>query len=165
MTRFRRIGVATGAATLLVLGCGETQSDPGQSEGNGGNATAAGGNAHGAGASGGSQSNGGSSSTDGGTSNGAASSGAAPNSGGAPELGEGGAPAGGAGGLVDCNPAHVLCKLLPDECPEMQVHRVDGTCWGECVKIDRCACSSEVDCPDSNQYTCWSGEHCGPYVH
>ncbi|HEY6078635.1 MAG TPA: hypothetical protein VIW29_07520, partial [Polyangiaceae bacterium] len=114
----------------------------------GGNAPAAGGAAGSPGDSGGASANGGAS------------------AGQAGEHAEAGAGQGeaGASGLVDCNVAHALCRSLPPDCAAMHVPSIVGTCWGPCVKIDRCACSSAQHCPDSNQYTCWRSEHCGPYV-
>jgi hypothetical protein len=83
-------------------------------------------------------------------------------------IGEGGEPSssGGAGDpLIDCDPKQVACKIATPTCPTGQVPSVEGTCYGECVKIEQCACAQAEQCPDSNQYTCWIGaKHCGPYV-
>jgi hypothetical protein len=68
-------------------------------------------------------------------------------------------------GLVSCDPEQASCKMPPGACPTMQVREVIGTCWGDCVMIEQCACRSAAECPDSNQYTCWMGRHCGPYVN
>lgn len=83
----------------------------------------------------------------------------------------GGAPdPGGAGGspsteLVDCDPSGALCRSLPPDCSGMQVPSIAGTCWGPCVDITSCACVVARQCPDQNQYTCWSRKHCGPYLN
>ena len=128
--------------------------------------------------SGGSAGNGGnageSSSGDGGSSgspSGASGSGAGGGSGGEPSGGGnsaagagGGAGAGGEGDLVSCDHREVLCKSVEPTCPDMQVARVEAGCWGPCTKIELCACSSAAECPHEETYTCWSKEHCGPYV-
>jgi hypothetical protein len=72
--------------------------------------------------------------------------------------------AGASGEFVDCDPRKILCRIAPPQCGVMEVPSVDGTCYGECVKIDRCACASAAECPEQEQYTCWSQMHCGPYV-
>jgi hypothetical protein len=47
----------------------------------------------------------------------------------------------------------------------MQVPRVDGTCYGECVPIAECGCVEAEDCPHEESYTCHrSAMRCGPYV-
>jgi hypothetical protein len=156
-----------------ALGCGESDDDG--DDGNGGNAgSSAGQSVSGGGASagkggvsvggsgagvphGGATGNAGAGSNTGGNSAGTAAGGGEP--------GEAGAPAGGgATGLSECNPTEVTCKAFPPECPTNQVPSVDGTCWGECVKIEQCACTMADDCPNPNEYTCWMQQHCGPYV-
>lgn len=72
---------------------------------------------------------------------------------------------GGKAGLVDCDARKITCKRAAPACDTFNVPSVEGSCYGDCVKIDRCACSDADQCPDSNQYTCWSKTHCGPYVH
>jgi hypothetical protein len=125
--------------------------------------TATGGSASGGSAHAGTSSGGGSASTGGSSDGGMPGdpAGGQANGGSTDPGGEGGAPA---GDLVDCNPAHALCRSLPPNCPEMQVPRIDGTCWGECVPIARCACSAATDCPNNNEFTCWRKQHCGPYL-
>jgi hypothetical protein len=76
--------------------------------------------------------------------------------------GEGGG--GGAAPLVDCDARKVLCKRVAPECATFEVPSVEGACYGECVKIERCACVAAEECPDSNQFTCWAKTHCGPFV-
>jgi hypothetical protein len=79
--------------------------------------------------------------------------------------GEAGSESGaGAGGLVDCDQRKIMCKRAAPVCDPMHVPSVVGTCYGECVKIERCACSGPDECPNENEYTCWSGKHCGPYI-
>jgi hypothetical protein len=60
----------------------------------------------------------------------------------------------------------ILCKRLAPTCAAGEVPSVNdaGNCYGDCVKIDRCACSTAAQCPDQNQYTCWAKQHCGPFV-
>jgi hypothetical protein len=65
----------------------------------------------------------------------------------------------------DCDPRKVLCKMATPNCPFGQVPSVLGSCYGPCVPVDSCVCSSPEQCPDSSQYTCHiSAGHCGPYV-
>lgn len=79
--------------------------------------------------------------------------------------GDAGAPAnGGASGQLDCDPAKISCRRLAPPCAAGEVPSVIGSCYGECVKIERCACSAAEQCPEPNQYTCWAKQHCGPFV-
>lgn len=152
----------------VVAGCGDTDSDEprggagsaGQSVGGGGGTASPGKGGANAGGSRAGASNGGASG--GGSSAGGGRSGTGS---GAAEPGEAGAPSdAGAAGLYECNPTKVVCKALPPECPAFQVPAVEGTCWGDCVEIAECACSEASDCPNNDEYTCWSKQHCGPYV-
>jgi hypothetical protein len=114
-----------------------------------------------------------------------ATAGAGPSSAGAGQPGEaplggsaaGGSAAGGsaaagsaAGGesaaetLLDCDPRKIACKRATPVCGTFEVPSVEGSCYGDCVKIERCACSSAEQCPDNAQFTCWAKTHCGPYV-
>ena len=77
---------------------------------------------------------------------------------------EGGADSGPPDGLYDCDTRKVMCRRAPPVCDTFEVPAIEGTCYGECVKIDLCACSNADQCPDANQYTCWMSTHCGPYV-
>lgn len=62
---------------------------------------------------------------------------------------------GGAGdGGTSCDPRKALCRSLPPTCAAGQVPSIDGSCWGPCVPIATCTCTSAADCPDANQYTC-----------
>ncbi|MDB4972922.1 MAG: Kazal-type serine protease inhibitor domain protein [Myxococcaceae bacterium] len=78
-----------------------------------------------------------------------------------------------AGGRVDggtadvsCDPAPVLCKRAPPVCPTGEVPAVVDTCWGDCVRVDRCACYGQSQCPEPERYAChMSAAHCGPYVN
>ncbi|MDB4986039.1 MAG: Kazal-type serine protease inhibitor domain protein [Myxococcaceae bacterium] len=66
---------------------------------------------------------------------------------------------------VSCDP-HVECKRAPPDCPSGQLPQVIDTCWGDCVKAERCVCHSADQCPQSDQYACHlSAGHCGPYVN
>jgi hypothetical protein len=78
--------------------------------------------------------------------------------------GAAGAEAGGAAGLVDCDARKIVCKRATPQCGTFEVPSVEGSCYGDCVKIDRCACTEAEQCPENNQYTCWSKTHCGPFV-
>jgi hypothetical protein len=67
---------------------------------------------------------------------------------------------------VSCDPRRVLCRSLPPPCSTGEVPRVVGSCYGECVPIDACACSEPAACPDRNQYTCHNfRQRCGPYLN
>lgn len=67
--------------------------------------------------------------------------------------------------LANCDPAKVLCKRTPPECAFGSVPEVIEGCYGECIQVDRCACSTAAQCPRPEQYTCWSKTHCGPFVN
>jgi len=67
--------------------------------------------------------------------------------------------------LLECDPSKVLCKRTAPQCVFGEVPQVVDGCYGECVKVDRCACSTAAQCPQPDQYTCWSQTHCGPFVH
>jgi hypothetical protein len=137
----------------LTVGCGESTKDSPSTAGMGGADAATAGKG---------------ASTAGGGASG--SSGGKPSAGSAGQAfggqgGKGGEPPNGAPTLVDCDPSQVVCKIATPTCPAGQVPSVEGTCYGACVKIERCACTAADQCPDSNQYTCWVGpKHCGPYV-
>jgi len=80
----------------------------------------------------------------------------------------GGQSAGSAGAdssLLDCDPGKVLCKRTAPECVFGEEPQVVAGCYGECVKVERCACSTAAQCPQPDQYTCWSKSHCGPFVN
>ena len=160
-------GVAVTLALLAAVGCGE--SEPGGSSP--------------AGAGSGATSNSGSAGKSGGTSNGAATSGGSTSGGSSAEGGTGGRPGGTGGqtmggrepdeggadsgpsdGLFDCDTRKVMCRRAPPVCGDFEVPSIEGTCYGECVKIDLCACSNADECPNANEYTCWMSTHCGPYV-
>jgi hypothetical protein len=158
MLRFGWVLVLVVAAGCIgvVFGCGQSENGS-DNDGQAGQSSAA------AGTSGA-----------GGTSGGGTSSGAgAANLAGANAAGAGGASgnrndAAGASGagtdLVDCDPLKVLCKIAQPDCGAGKVPSVDGSCYGDCVKVERCACSSAAQCPEPDQYTCWGKQHCGPFV-
>jgi len=146
------------AAVLgLGFGCGESEGGSG-SAGNGGS-TAAGGSS-GAGTAAGKA---GSTATAG-AANGGSSSGNAPTAGQPDAQAGAGNEAGSTGDLVDCDPKKILCKRLAPTCEAGQVPSVAGSCYGDCVKIERCACNAAEQCPAPDQYTCWAKQHCGPFV-
>ena len=177
---------ALGAAALfpLLLGvaaaCGESASSADESSaGSSGTAAGAGGGSAGTGAptagtagssQGGSASSAGNNAVSGSSSGGKSSNGGQSTGGTASAAGNDSGGSGNEGGasgdLVDCDPMKITCKRAAPECPAGQVPSVDdvGNCYGDCVKIDRCACSAANQCPDANQYTCWAKQHCGPYV-
>ena len=153
---FVGISAASIATWLALVGCGEDSSDDGDS-GDGGSA----GSVSGAGKTTGGSATAGSNANAGNAKGGSTRAGTG--NGGDSDSGTAGSSS--SDGLVSCDPEQALCKMPPGECPAMQVREVLGTCWGDCVKIEQCACGSAAECPDSNQYTCWMGRHCGPYVN
>lgn len=162
------------ASLALVSGCGGASKEPAATGGAGPSSAGtsnhggdSGAGAGGAGVVAGSSSVAGSTeggsvgssgSAAGGVSGGGASGGTGASAG--TETGEGGEPS-----LVDCDARKVTCKVAKPTCGTFQVPSVEGSCYGECVKIERCACSEAAECPDSNQFTCWKRTHCGPYVN
>lgn len=66
--------------------------------------------------------------------------------------------------LLDCDPKKILCKRLAPECGVGEVPSVESSCYGECVKVERCGCSAGVECPQPEQYTCMVEHHCGPFL-
>jgi hypothetical protein len=162
-------GVPVALGLLVALGCGE--SEPG------GDSAAGAGQVSGATSNSGSGGKSGSAGSGAATSGGSTSGGSAAESGtggrpggiagqamGGREPGEGGADSGPPDGLYDCDTRKVMCRRAPPVCDTFEVPAIEGTCYGECVKIDLCACSNADQCPDANQYTCWMSTHCGPYV-
>lgn len=154
-----------------AIACGESAGDGGNAAGSAGQSVSgASGSAASAGKGGSSAGTNSAGSSSGGAagkpSAGSASGGDAAGtaSGGSEQAEAGSSSGGGASGLEQCDPKQVTCKAFPPECPANHVPSVDGTCWGECVKIEQCACSVASDCPNQNEYTCWSKQHCGPYV-
>ena len=162
-------GVAVALSLLAAAGCGESE--------------AGGDSAVGAGQSSGATSNSGSGGKSGGSSSGAATSGGSASGGSSAESGTGGRPGGSGGqamggrdpgdggadsgpadGLFDCDTRKITCRRAPPQCDAFEVPSIEGTCYGECVKIDLCACSNADECPNNNEYTCWMSTHCGPYV-
>jgi hypothetical protein len=142
---------------LAAAGCGSSGSGATVPV-NAADASSGGGNVGGSGTGG---------SPTGGSSNGGSSNGGQGTGG----LGDGGSAAGGNGGVpaegsVSCDPRAVRCRVATPTCTGvMEVPSVVGTCYGPCVPIAACKCSSAVECPDSNQYTCiMSAKHCSPYL-
>ncbi len=66
--------------------------------------------------------------------------------------------------LVDCTPSKILCRRRAPDCPAGEVPSVEGSCFGPCVPVTRCACTEATQCPQPEQHTCWKKEHCGPFV-
>jgi hypothetical protein len=147
---------------VLAIGCGKSAEAPAQSGGAAGADSSEAGappEETGAGA-------GGASSGAGGANAGATATGGASNGGTTATGGAGGSSSAGANStLVDCDPAKVMCKKAAPECKFGTAPEVVDGCYGECVNVMRCACSSASQCPDPNQYTCWSKTHCGPFVN
>jgi hypothetical protein len=160
--------VLLGGVLAMALGCGQSDGGSGSpaaagvsTAGSNGAGTAAGGSPIAGSASGGSSSAGGS---QGGNPTGGSSGGVSATGGQSEAQAGDGNVAGGAGGLVDCDPKNILCKRLAPTCDAGQVPSVSGSCYGDCVKIERCACDAAEQCPEPNEYTCWSKQHCGPFV-
>jgi hypothetical protein len=146
-----------------VLGCGNTTDTDGSGTGGG---------SSGAGGSGGTESSGGSGTggfSGAGGASGVAGANGGSSQGGSSGDGNGGSSQGGSAGAtavpLDCDHRKITCRRAEPECPVMQVPRVDGTCFGECVPIMECGCTVAEDCPHEESYTCHrSAMRCGPYV-
>jgi hypothetical protein len=161
--------VVFGAVWTVALGCG--QSEGGSDADGGGSGAATGG----VGASGASTAAGkagasatagtvsGGSST-GGTATGGGAGGGVSTAGGQAAQAGAGSDAGGSTSLVDCDPKKIFCKRLAPSCDPGEVPSVVANCYGDCVQVDRCACSATEQCPEPDKYTCWAQEHCGPFV-
>jgi len=162
-------GLAFSAAILgLAFGCGHSEGDSATPGGAGSSATAGSSSAGtstgkaGSSAMAGSATSG---SSSGGSVGGSAAGGGAAATGGQPDAQAGtGSDGGSAVGLVDCDPKKIFCKRAAPVCAAGQVPSVDGTCYGDCVKVDECACNAADQCPQPEEYTCWAKQHCGPYV-
>jgi hypothetical protein len=67
--------------------------------------------------------------------------------------------------MVDCDPQKILCRVATPECPQGEVPSVKGSCYGDCVKVDRCSCTTAAQCPQPDQFTCLKGPmHCSYFL-
>jgi hypothetical protein len=157
--------VLLGTVVGLSFGCGESERGAGAAGGAGaatggassGSAGKAGASATAGTASGGSMAGG--NGDEGGV------SGSLATTGGQADTPAGAGNAAGAGSaLIGCDPKQILCKRLAPECTAGEVPSVEGSCYGDCVKVERCGCTAATDCPQPEQYTCWAKQHCGPFV-
>jgi len=160
------IGFLVGGGLLcLAVACGKSA----EAAGSAGGAGQLGGDSNLAGSAAGALSGGASSAVAGSTSVGGQSAGSGTSAGSAgASAGSAGTSAGSAGasaGLLQCDPNQVLCKRTAPQCVFGEVPQVVDSCYGECVKVDRCACSTAAECPQPEQYTCWARSHCGPFVN
>lgn len=162
-------GTVLAALSGFAFGCGQSEGDS-ATPGGAGSVTAAGSSSAGASAgkagtsaTAGTASAG--SSSGGASHGGSTAGGGASTTGGEPDAQAGtGSDGGSATGLVDCDPKKILCKRVAPVCDAGQVPRVEGSCYGDCVKVDTCACNAADQCPQPEEYTCWAKQHCGPYV-
>ncbi|MFK7988609.1 MAG: hypothetical protein AB8I08_21495 [Sandaracinaceae bacterium] len=53
--------------------------------------------------------------------------------------------------VAHCDRGDIGCRAAEPVCPEGQVAEVVGTCWGECVALDRCA---PIECTDETRHHC-----------
>ena len=154
-----------GSVLGLWLGCGQSERDGGAAGGAGaaiGGASSGSAGKVGANATAGTTSGG---STAGGDRNDGGVSGSLAATGGQADTQAGASSEAGAGSaLIGCDPKQILCKRLAPECAAGEVPSVEGSCYGDCVKVERCGCSAAADCPQPEQYTCWAKQHCGPFV-
>lgn len=66
---------------------------------------------------------------------------------------------------VSCDRRNLLCRVADPVCPTDQVPEIISNCFGPCVPIDQCVCSSPADCPHAEMYTCHNyRQRCGPYL-
>jgi hypothetical protein len=65
-----------------------------------------------------------------------------------------------------CDPDLVRCDRLPPRCIGGQVPSVVAGCWGPCVPIEACTCTTFADCPDIRgvSETCYRRGVCGPLL-
>lgn len=165
--------------TLLSTACGETSdgdNDGAGASGQAGTATTGGGAGTGGsgGSSAGSSAGKGGSTSSGGAGAGGTSSNAGAGTGGtssnAGSAGMSGAGASGDGGsendgMNDCDPRKITCRRAAPVCDEGEAPSVEGTCYGPCVPIATCACSSADACPLPEMFTCHlSRGRCDYYV-
>jgi hypothetical protein len=161
--------LASGTLLCVVFGCGEGDGDGGTGakagSASGGSSPSGAGMSGKAGASATAGStSGGSGSPAGGSALGGVGHGGVA-SGGQPDAQAGaGHEGGGASRLVDCDPSKIVCKRAAPQCDAGDVPSVEGSCYGDCVAVERCGCSSADQCPQPNEYTCWGQQHCGPFV-
>ncbi len=162
--------VLLGTVLGLTFGCGGSTGDSGSAGGSSSGAATAGSSssAGAAGKAGASSTagtpSGGSAAGGSGTGTGGVSGGVA-TSGGQPDAQAGaGNEAGSGSALVDCDPKNILCERVAPDCSAGEVPSVAGSCYGDCVKVERCACNAAEQCPQPDQYTCWAKQHCGPFV-
>jgi hypothetical protein len=163
--------------TLLATACGETSEDNGAgASGQAGTATSGGG--AGKGGSGGSSAGssagkGGSTSSGGASTGGTSSNGGAGTGGTSSNAGSGGTSGAGSSGdggsendgRNDCDPRKITCRRSAPVCDEGEAPSVEGTCYGPCVPIATCACSSADACPLPEMFTCHlSRGRCDYYV-
>lgn len=67
---------------------------------------------------------------------------------------------------ISCDRRKLTCRRAEPVCPEGQVAQIVGNCFGECVRIEQCACSEAAACPLEEKYTCHrSAMRCGPYLN
>lgn len=66
---------------------------------------------------------------------------------------------------VSCDRRDIACRRAEPVCPEGQTASVVGTCYGDCVPIEMCACTEAEACPHPDRYTCHLfAMRCGPYL-
>jgi hypothetical protein len=64
---------------------------------------------------------------------------------------------------VNCDVRDVECFETPIPCPAGMATEVEGTCWGSCVRIERCACTKTDECPFApEEASCASDGRCHP---
>ena len=77
----------------------------------------------------------------------------------------GGSDASGGSSEISCDRRKLVCRRAEPVCPQGETAQIVDGCFGECVRIDSCACNEPAACPDSDSYTCYNhAKHCGPYV-
>jgi hypothetical protein len=56
------------------------------------------------------------------------------------------------GGIADCS-STPTCAVAPTACPPGYAHSIVDSCWGPCVPMDCCACTSQAECSPAD-YDC-----------
>lgn len=51
---------------------------------------------------------------------------------------------------ASCNSAQVACNGIAPTCPSGQAPSVVNGCWGQCIWIEYCQCTTPTDCPSGH---------------
>ena len=67
---------------------------------------------------------------------------------------------------VSCDARRVLCDRIPPRCAMGEAPSVSGSCWGDCVPVGECTCTTTDECPMIRGVSevCYSRGVCGPLL-